>query len=144
MRYSLNVLLAALLALVLGVCPLAAQTEYQPKFAGDPARSDAEASALGYMRTVLRAQREYKKKHNTYATSLANLVGTGSFTRRMIKTDRGEYQVGFKSEKNGFILVLTPQQVDAQHRAFFSDETGTIRAEEDKPASESSLPVSRG
>jgi hypothetical protein len=144
MRNSLNGLFAVLLALVLGVCPLAAQTEYQPKFAGDPARSETEASALGYMRTVLRAQREYKKKHNSYATSLANLVGTGSFTRRMIKTDRGEYQVGFKSEKNGFVLVLTPQQIDARHRAFFSDETGTIRAEEDKPADESSPPVSRG
>jgi hypothetical protein len=34
-----------------------AQTAYQPKFAGDPAHSDSEALALGYMRTVLRAQR---------------------------------------------------------------------------------------
>ena len=33
----------------------AAQTPYQPKFKGDPAKSDSEAAALGYMRTVLRA-----------------------------------------------------------------------------------------
>src|SRR5689334_25150813 len=33
---------------------------YQPQFPGDPAHSAAEASALGYMRVVLRAQRQYK------------------------------------------------------------------------------------
>jgi hypothetical protein len=31
------------------------QPAYQPKFPGDPARSESEAKALGYMRTVLRA-----------------------------------------------------------------------------------------
>ena len=39
-----------------------AQAVYQPKFKGDPARSDSEAAALGYMRTFLRAQKIYKKK----------------------------------------------------------------------------------
>src|SRR3954447_17936011 len=84
-----------------------AQTSYQPKFAGDPAKSDSEASALGYMRTVLRAQREYKKKNNHYATSLAQLVHTGSFTKRMVNTERGDYTVGFRSHKDGFELTLT-------------------------------------
>src|ERR1700681_3250647 len=45
---------------------------YQPKFKGDPARSESEAQALGYMRVVLRAQREYKKKHDKFAPSLAS------------------------------------------------------------------------
>src|SRR5436305_14708151 len=89
---------------------VAAQAAYQPKFAGDPAKSDSEASALGYMRTVLRAQREYKKRNNHYATSLAQLVHTGSFTKRMVNTDRGDYTVGFRSHKDGFELTLTPKQ----------------------------------
>ena len=38
-----------------------AQGAYQPKFPGDPARSESEAQALGYMRVVLRAERDYKK-----------------------------------------------------------------------------------
>ena len=42
----------------------AAQATYQPKFKGDPARSDSEANALGYMRTVIRAQQQYYKKNN--------------------------------------------------------------------------------
>lgn len=51
---------------------LAAQTTYQPKFKGDPARSDSEAAALGYMRTVLRAQKTYKKKYDKFAQPWRN------------------------------------------------------------------------
>src|SRR5512147_1138233 len=66
------------------------QTPYQPKFPGDPAKSEAEAGALGYMRVVLRAQREYKKRHDKFAPSLPALAGTGSFTKRMARsTNRG-------------------------------------------------------
>ena len=115
-----------------------AQAAYKPKFAGDPAHSDAEASTLGYMRTVLTAQKLYKRKHNSYATSLAGLVNTGSFTRRMIKTDRGDYDVSFHSHADGFSLALTPKQFDANHRAFYADETAVLRAETDKPATSDS------
>ena len=41
-----------------------AQTPYQPKFHGDPARSDSEAVALGYMRTLIRAEHQYQKKND--------------------------------------------------------------------------------
>jgi hypothetical protein len=105
---------------------------YKPKFAGDPARSEAEAGALGYIRTVLMAERLYKKKHGSYATSLAGLVNTGSFTRRLTKTDRGEYDVSFHSKTDGFSVALTPKQFDAGHRAFYSDDSGAIRAEDGK------------
>lgn len=118
-----------------------AQTGYQPKFKGDPAHSDAEAVALGYMRTVVIAQRLYKKKHPDYATSLAGLVGSGSFTRRMISTERGDYTAEFQSTGKNFSLAMTPKQYDEAHRAFFVDDTGTIRAEEDKPATAASPPL---
>src|SRR5436190_24327256 len=91
---------------------------YQPKFPGDPARSESEANALGYMRTVLRAQKEYKKKNDKFAASLADLVHTGSFTKRMVNPNRGDYSVGFKPNKDGFDLTMTPQQLDAEHRSF--------------------------
>src|SRR5580704_12919397 len=87
----------------------AAQTPYQPKFKGDPAKSDSEAAALGYMRTVLRAQKIYYKKNNKYAASLADLVHTGSFTKRMVNPNRGDYSVGFRPNKDGFELTLTPK-----------------------------------
>lgn len=117
-----------------------AQTTYEPKFKGDPARSDSEAAALGYMRTFLRAQRIYKKKNQHYATSLLDLAHVGSFTRRMVSTDRGDYTVKFHphKEKDTFEIVMVPKQQDSTHRSFFSDEQGKIRADEQKEADESS------
>jgi hypothetical protein len=112
----------------------AAQGAYTPKFNGDPAHSNAEAAALGYMRTVLGAQREYKKKHVDYATSLAALVHSGSFTKRMTKTDRGDYTVHFRGTKDKFSLQMIPRVFDTDHRAFFADETGRIRVENEQPA----------
>jgi hypothetical protein len=129
-------LLAA--ALFAGGVLAAAQTPYQPKFPGDPARSDSEAAALGYMRTLLRAQRLYEKKHSHYARSLAELVHTGSFTRRMTDTSQGDYTVGFHSHKDGFELTMTPQRLDAQHRSFYANEDGQIHAAEQKAADKSS------
>jgi hypothetical protein len=117
-----------------------AAPEYKPKFRGDPAHSNAEAGALGYLRTVLMAQKLYKRKHEAFATSLPGLVHTGSFTQRMTKTDRGDYSVIFHAEAKGtgFSLSLAPKQYDAGHRAFFADDTGVIRAEDNKEATENS------
>ena len=114
------------------------QSTYQPKFPGDPARSESESKALGYMRVVLRAQREYKKKNNQFATSLVALTHTGSFTRRMVNPDRGDYTVGFKSKKDGFELTMTPKELSRERRSFYADDDGKIHAEEDKPADERS------
>jgi hypothetical protein len=116
--------------------PSAVTPAYQPKFAGDPARSDAEAGALGYMRVVTRAQKEYYKKHNQYAETLPALVNSGSFTKRMAATtERGEYHVGFKGKKDGYTLIMTPKQMDAEHRSFYAEEDGVIHADDEKPAS---------
>jgi opacity protein-like surface antigen len=129
---AVSVLLVALLA--------AAQAVYQPKFKGDPARSDSEAAALGYVRTFLRAQKIYKKKNGHYATSLLELSKTGSFTRRMVSAERGDYTVKFRAhkDKDTFEVTMVPKQLDATHRSFFSDQEGKIRADEQKEADESS------
>jgi hypothetical protein len=127
--------MAALVTVLAGV-PVHAQTTYQPKFKGDPARSDSEAAALGYMRTFLRAQKIYKKKYGHYATTLIDLTKTGSFTHRMAATDRGDYTVKFIShkEKDTFEITLGPKQLDTTHRSFFSDDQGKIRGDEVKEA----------
>ncbi|HEY6764718.1 MAG TPA: hypothetical protein VI386_08095 [Candidatus Sulfotelmatobacter sp.] len=111
-----------------------ASSAYQPKFPGDPARSDSEAAALAYMRVVLRAQHRFQKQYGHFATSLAELVHSGSFTKRMVDPDRGDYTVGFKGKKDSFVLSMTPKQLDAQHRSFYAEDDGKIHAEEDKPA----------
>ena len=129
---AVSVMLVAVLA--------AAQAAYQPKFKGDPARSDSEAAALGYLRTFLRAQRIYKRKNGHYATSLLDLAKTGSFTRRMVSTERGDYTVKFRPhrDKDTFEIAMVPKQLDASHRSFFSDQEGTIRGDEQKEADEGS------
>jgi len=115
---------------------------YQPKFKGDPAHSEAESAALGYMRVVLRAQREFKKRHDKFADSLSALAGTGSFTKRMARsTDRGDYTASFHTKKDGFELAMIPKQYDDQHRAFYAEDDGVIHGEEGKPATAQSPKV---
>ncbi|HKN16271.1 MAG TPA: hypothetical protein VJX47_04995 [Candidatus Sulfotelmatobacter sp.] len=112
---------------------------YQPKFPGDPARSESEAQALGYMRTLLRAQHEYKKRHNKFADSLEALAGTGSFTKRMAhSTERGDYTASFLAHfgphNDGFVLTMTPKQMDTEHRSFYAEDDGAIHADDQKAA----------
>ncbi|MGA7217459.1 MAG: hypothetical protein WBX38_04055 [Candidatus Sulfotelmatobacter sp.] len=109
-------------------------TTYQPKFHGDPARSNSEAAALAYMRVVIRAQQRFNKQYGHYATSLAELVHSGSFTKRMVDPNRGDYTASFKGKKDSFVLTMTPQQLDAQHRSFYAEDDGKIHADEEKPA----------
>lgn len=119
--------------------PVQAPVVYQPKFAGDPARSESEAQALGYMRVVLRAQKEYKKRHDKFAESLPELAGTGSLTKRMARsTERGDYTASFRSQKDGFILTMTPKQMDNEHRSFYAEDDGVIHADDQKAADLSS------
>lgn len=124
-------------ALFAPVSALAAQAPagtYQPKFAGDPARSDSEAAALAYMRVVIRAQRQFNKQYGHFATSLTELVHSGSFTKRMVNPDRGDYVVSFEGKKDSYVLTMTPKQLDAQHRSFYAEDDGKIHANEEKPA----------
>jgi len=147
-KHSLQ-LLIALLTLAIGA-PVVAQESsappdqsapsaqtaptYKSKYHGDPARSDSESAALAYMRVVMRAQVGFNKHYGHYATSLSQLVHSGTFTQRMVNPDRGDYTVGFKSKKDNFVLTLTPKLLDAQHRSFYAENDGKIHAEETKPA----------
>ena len=116
---------------------------YQPKFPGDPAHSDSEAGALGYLRVAMRAEHLFNKQYGHYATSLPELVHTGSFTRRMVNTDRGDYVVSFKGTKDGFAIAMIPNHLDADHRSFYGDEDGKIHADEEKPADDKSPVISK-
>jgi hypothetical protein len=155
--YFAGILLVSTLLSTMAVALAWAQTQappdaqapatYQPKFPGDPARSDSEAQALGYMRVVLRAQREYKKRHGKFAESLESLAGTASFTKRMAhSTDRGDYTASFRphhdgQNHDGFILTMTPKHLDAEHRSFYAEDDGVIHGDDQKAADMSSPKV---
>jgi hypothetical protein len=131
---SVALAVGTLCAMVPALAAQEAGSPYQPKFPGDPARSDSEAAALAYMRVVLRAQHRFEKQYGHFATSLAELVHSGSFTKRMVDPNRGDYTAGFKGKKDSFILVMTPQHLDAQHRSFYAEDDSKIHADEEKPA----------
>jgi hypothetical protein len=107
---------------------------YTPHYHGDPAHSESEFGALAYMRVVMRAQVVFNKHYGHYATSLSQLVHTGTFTERMVNPDRGDYTASFKAKKDGFILTMTPKLLDTEHRSFYADEDGKIHADETKSA----------
>ncbi len=90
----------------------------------------------------VRAQREYKKRHDKFAESLPALAGTGSLTKRMARSnERGDYTVGFRTQKDGFILTMTPKQMDGEHRSFYAEEDGVIHGDDQKAADASSPKV---
>lgn len=111
---------------------------YTPKFHGDPARSDSEAKALGYMRVVIRAQHHFEKQYGHFASTLTELVHSGSFTKREVDPNRGDYTATFKGKKDSYVLTMTPKNMDAQHRSFYAEDDGKIHADDSKPADGSS------
>jgi hypothetical protein len=115
---------------------------YTPKYKGDPAQSDSEFAALAYMRVVIRAQKQFNKQYEHYATTLTELVHSGSFTKRMVSPNRGDYTVGFKGKKDSYILTMMPKVLDATHRSFYAEDDGKIHADDSKPADKDS-PVVR-
>lgn len=107
---------------------------YTPKFKGDPARSDSEAAALAYMRVVIRANRAFNKQYDHFALTLTELVHSGTFTKRMVNPDRGDYTASYKGKKDSYILTMTPKFQDAQHRSFYAEDDGKIHGDETKAA----------
>ena len=107
---------------------------YTPKFKGDPARSDSEAAALAYMRVVIRANRAFNKQYDHFALTLNELVHSGTFTKRMVNTDRGDYTASYKGKKDSYVLTMTPKNLDAQHRSFYAEDDGKIHGDETKAA----------
>jgi hypothetical protein len=141
-RYCAGILAVGMLGAAVGFAQAPAPTPYKPQFPGDPARTESEAQALGYMRVVLRAQREYKKRHDKFADSLQALAGTASFTKRMAQTtDRGDYTASFRPHHDGFVLTMTPKQMDSEHRSFYAEDDGVIHGDDQKAADEDSPKV---
>ena len=122
--------------------PQTAPGTYAPKYKGDPAQSESEFAALAYVRVVVRAQKQFNKQYGHYATTLNELVHSGSFTKRMVDPHRGDYTVGFKGKKDSYVLTMMPKVLDATHRSFYADEDGKIHADDSK-AADASSPVVR-
>ncbi len=122
--------------------PGAGPTAYTPKYKGDPAQSDSEFAALAYMRVVIRAEKQFNKQYGHYALTLNELVHSGTFTKRMVNPNRGDYTVGYKGKKDSYILTMMPKALDATHRSFYAEDDGKIHGDDSK-AADSNSPVVR-
>jgi hypothetical protein len=124
--------LAALVAGLAGVTAVtAAPAPGNPQAAsapaGDSELSNDEKAAVAFMKTILYSERIYKNRHKQYTRDLSSLAGTGSVTRRTVKSrERNGYRVGFSSTGESFVLTMTPLTGDAQHRAFYTNQDGVI------------------
>jgi hypothetical protein len=62
-------------------------------------------------------------------------------------TTQGDYAVGFRrhkernSDEEGFMLTMTPKQMDANHRSFYAEEDGVIHGDDQKAADRDSPKV---
>ena len=86
------------------------------------------------MRVVIRAENQFNKQYGHYALTLNELVHSGTFTKRMVDPDRGDYTASYKGKKDSYVLTMTPKTLDATHRSFYAEEDGKIHADETKPA----------
>jgi hypothetical protein len=86
------------------------------------------------MRVVIRAEKAFNKQYDHFALTLAELVHSGSFTKRMVDPNRGDYTASYKGKKDSYVLTMTPKNMDAQHRSFYAEDDGKIHADETKPA----------
>jgi hypothetical protein len=120
----------------------AGNATYAPKYKGDPAQSESEFAALAYMRVVIRAEKAFNKQYGHYALTLNELVHSGTFTKRMVNPNRGDYTAGYKGKKDSYILTMMPKVLDATHRSFYAEDDGKIHADDSKPA-DSNSPVVR-
>jgi opacity protein-like surface antigen len=112
--------------------PAEAQSTSQNLLPG--ANSPSESAALAYMKTAMRSEFLYNKKHQKYARTLMDLVGSGSFTRRMARPNRGDYTVHYSSNGEKYELTMVPMNFDDQHRSFFVDQDEKIRVDAQQPA----------
>jgi hypothetical protein len=105
--------------------------------------SNDEKVAVAFMKTILYSERIYKNRHHQYTRDLSTLAGTGSVTRRMVKSrERAGYRVGFSSSGEAFSLTMTPLNPDAQHRAFYANQDGVIHV--DQGTANAQSPVLKG
>jgi hypothetical protein len=92
-----------------------------------------ERAALKAVTEINQAQGDYMRRTRRYAQSFNELIA-----ERLLESEPAEDKIGYKfslypsPDAGSYTLKATPSSVGARH--FFSDQTGVIRAEGDKPA----------
>ena len=136
-------LFVILVALLLAACTLSAQEPAPASPQAPPTPPSSKVTRHALTRKPPRSpicgsssapSTQFNKQYDHYATTLAELVHSGTFTKRMVNPDRGDYTASYKGKKDSYMLTMTPRSLDAQHRSFYAEDDGKIHADETKPA----------
>ena len=92
-----------------------------------------EAAAIAALKEINRAQADFIRRTRRYPQSFNELIA-----EHLLTAEPTEEQTGYKfslapsPDAVSYTLKATPTSTGARH--FFTDQTGVIRAEQDKPA----------
>jgi len=132
MRVRRILLVLPLIALVLWCC--------SESPAPAPVKKSDEKAALDAIKQINQAQADYIRRTRRYAQSFNELV-----TEHLMQAEPDEETIGYKfalypsPDAVSYSLKATPSSPGARH--FFTDQSGRIRAEADKPATAESPAV---
>lgn len=132
-----------LLFLFMAACGSTEKSATEPKPAAAPAAKPAdEGAALRILGEINAAQAEYIKRHRRYALTYEELMDA-----RLIQQDPSKDAAGYDiklrpaADAGSYTMVAVPVSASASERSFFTDKTGTIRAEQGKDANAASPEV---
>lgn len=135
MRINCTVLFALWVTLCAG-CSQASEPAPQPvpEVVAPVAKPD-EAGALSWMVKINAAQRDHFDRFRRYALTTEDLV-----TTLMLQAEPDSKQLGYEirlrpsAAADKYTLLALPLSDPGAHRFFFSDSTGSVRAENGKEA----------
>jgi len=98
-----------------------------------------EAAAVNTLRSINYAATTYRTEHNTYPATLQELGAASLFPLDAAVTSFGTqsgYRFTYKTSSSGggYVLRADPISLAAGQRHFYSDSSGVIRFEKDRPA----------
>jgi hypothetical protein len=105
-----------------------------------PAKVPDERAAIAAVKEINQAQADYIRRTRRYAQSFNELIA-----EHLLQGEPAEDKTGYKfalypsPDAGSYTLKATPSATGARH--FFTDQSGVIRAEADKPATAESPAV---
>src|SRR5687768_9463352 len=123
--------LAVFLTIVLAACESTPQQEQKAAPPPAPARPPDENAALTAIKKVNEAQEAYFFRNRRYALTYEELKDGHFLTEVPTVANTGyDMRLRPKADASGYTILAAPSPSSAAARHFFSDQTGTVRAEQ--------------
>jgi hypothetical protein len=109
----------------------------EPAPAPSPAKAPDESAAIEALRQVTEAQTNFMRRTRRYAQTFDELIQDHLLDTAPKKADTGyDFLLLPSPDAVSYTVTATPSAAGARY--FFADQTGVLRAENDKPATSAS------